>query len=113
MCEGKAGLRGAACGGGDTGDDFAGDTGFARRIEFLAAAAEDEGIAAFQAHDLLAGERLAHQQFVDQLLLHRVAAALLRDRNPLDMRRNQREHAFANEPVVDHEIGAFEQARGA
>src|SRR3546814_1156788 len=52
--EGEPRLRGAAGGGGDAGNDLAGDTGFARGLELLAAAPEDEGIAALQAHDLLA-----------------------------------------------------------
>src|SRR3546814_280257 len=60
--EGEPGLRRAPRGGGDAGDDFAGHAGFARGLELFAAAAEDEGVAAFQPHDLLARERLSDAQ---------------------------------------------------
>src|SRR3546814_3376932 len=78
--EGEPRLRRAARRRGDAGDDFAGHARFARGLELFAAAAEDEGVAAFQPHDLLAGERLADEQFVDRFLLRRMAAALLGDR---------------------------------
>src|SRR3546814_7772505 len=87
-------------------DLLAGDTGFARGLELLAAAPEDEGIAALQAHDLLAGLCLADDQRVDPVLPHRVAAALLGDADPLDVRRDQGEHARADQSVANDQIGA-------
>jgi len=43
-------------------------------LRLLAAAPEDERIAAFQPHDIVPGQRLAHQQRVDLMLLQGVAA---------------------------------------
>ena len=47
-------LRGGAQACGDAGHHRIGDTGLAQRFDFLAAAAEDEGIAALQPHRALA-----------------------------------------------------------
>ena len=46
-----AGVGGRGDGGSDAGDDLEGDAGGCERERFLAAAAEDEGVAALEAHD--------------------------------------------------------------
>src|SRR3546814_7468440 len=49
----------------------------------------------------------------DLFLPHRVAAALLGDRNPCHMRRDQRQHIVADQPVMDDQVGACQQPRRA
>ena len=49
MGQRKAGVGSAAGGGGDAGNDFEGNAGGGQRLQFLAAAPEDEGVAALQA----------------------------------------------------------------
>jgi len=52
-----------------------------QRLEFLAAAAEDEGIAALQADDALALPRMFDQQCIDLFLRAADAAGRLADAN--------------------------------
>ncbi len=59
-------------------------------LQFLAAAAEDERVAALQAHHLPTFARQANKQRVDVLLRHAVMAALLADVNALGIAADQR-----------------------
>ena len=56
----------------DAGDDFPGDAVSPERFDLLAAAAEQERVAAFESHDALAFERLAHEDVLDAALRHGV-----------------------------------------
>ena len=57
--------RGGGNPGGDAGNDLDIDAGIAQRGDLLAAAAEDQRIAAFQPHHGLAGARaLDHQRLI-------------------------------------------------
>ena len=71
------GRRGDA--GGDAGDDLEGDAGLAQHLRLLAAAAEDERVAALEPHDAPARARVLDQQRVGLLLRDLRAAALLAD----------------------------------
>jgi hypothetical protein len=76
-----------------------------QRVRLLAAAREDERVAAFEAHDLLAGLAALDQQRVDVGLVHRRAARRLADADPLRIRREV-EQSGDRETVVDHHVGA-------
>ena len=77
MGERNAGVGRDAAGGGDAGHDLEGNAGGGQRLDFLAAAAEDERVAALQPHHALALARQPHQQLVDLVLAERMVAALL------------------------------------
>src|SRR5690606_14169161 len=111
--EWEARLGGASRRRGDARDDLAIDARFARRVKLLAPAPENEGVAALQANHLFAGARLAYEQIVDLVLPHRVTAALFSDADPFHFRRDQGEHVIADEAVMNDQIGAAEQPRGA
>ena len=72
-----AGEGGGGHGGRDAGDDLERDAGRGQGQGLLAAAAEDERIAALEAHHALAAARGADHQRVDRLLVHRRPAARL------------------------------------
>ena len=59
------GVGRAAGRGGDPGDDLEGDPGGEQRLELLAAAAEDERIAALERHHVPAGAARLDEQRVD------------------------------------------------
>jgi hypothetical protein len=62
---------------GDAVDDLDLDAGGAQVLHLLAAAAEDEGVAALEAHDGLAFARGHHHQLLDEGLRRALAAAAL------------------------------------
>ena len=55
VSDGDAGVAGDGDGGTDAGDDFAGDAVGEEELGFFGTAAEDEGVAGFEADDVLAG----------------------------------------------------------
>jgi len=68
--------------GRDAGDHRKIDPGLAQRLEFLAAAAENEGIAAFQPNDALALMRVLNEQRIDFCLRAADAAGGFTHANP-------------------------------
>ena len=74
---------GAAERGGNTWDDFDVDIGGAERFDFFAATTEDEGVAALEAHDALAGLRGFNHATLDFVLGDGVLALGLADVNDL------------------------------
>ena len=82
--------------GRDARHDFERDAGAAQHPQFLAAAAEDERVAALEAHDRAAAARVFDQQGVDPRLRHRRAAAFLAD---VDARRRRDAPAPARRPT--------------
>ena len=66
--ERNAGVGRGAAGGGDSGYDFERHAGLRQGLDLLAAAAEDVGVAALEAHHALALARQAHHERVDVLL---------------------------------------------
>ena len=99
--------------GGDAGHHLAGDAGCGQGLRLLAAAAEDERVAALQAHHALAFAGEPHQQFVDLLLLHAVVGAGLADEDALGVAPGELQHLLGAEPVVDDDIGLAEQPQRA
>ena len=110
MGQRHAGRGGAGHGSRDAGRDFSGDTGGAHDVEFLAAAAENEGIAALEAHDALTLAGLTHQDFADLVLRYRVMALGLADIDAQRVAARQRHHALGNQAVVHDDIGFAQQA---
>src|SRR3546814_8664703 len=90
MCELQHRFRRAAERRRHARDDLDGQAGGANRLDFLAAAAEDEGIAALQPHNDRADLDVRDDQRVDRVLRHGVARALLRERDTV--RRRSEEH---------------------
>jgi hypothetical protein len=85
---------GVGCGAqrcGDSGDDLERDSVGRQRVDLLAAAAEDERIAAFQAQHALARERALDEERIDRFLAHRVIGPPLADVDALRARRQERE----------------------
>ena len=97
--------RGAALRRGDAGDDLIGNAGALEFGRFLAAAAENEGVAALQPHHGPAGAAEPHQHLVDFFLRHRMEAGLLADIDPGRAIPDRGEDAVRHEPVVDDDIG--------
>src|SRR3546814_20040721 len=83
---------------------------FAQGGEFFGRSAEDRGVAAFQAYHALPGGRRFDQHRVDRALVFRMAARPFADAAHLGPGRPQREHAVANEPVVEKDNGAPNQS---
>ena len=76
--------------------------------KLLAAAPEQERIAALQAHDLVAGEGLFQQDLADAPLRHGVMVGTLSHINGPHVGGNHRQHAVADQAVVDHHVGTLE-----
>ena len=83
MGQGNARVGQDARGRGDAGDDFKGDTGLAQVQGFFAAAAEDEGIAAFEADDDMALAGAIDEERMDRVLRGAFAATAFADRDLL------------------------------
>ena len=82
----QPGLGGAAERRRDAGHDDDRDVVLAQALELLAAAAEHEGIAALEPHDLAAGLRGLDQPAVDLVLADAGLALALADEHPLRRR---------------------------
>ena len=77
------------------------DAGGAAGVDLLGRAAEDQRIAALQAHDVLAGERELDHQRVDLGLLARGAVAGLADGHAAGLAPREFEDSGADEVVVE------------
>src|SRR6266496_4209016 len=93
--------------GRDAGNDLDGNAGRAQGVELLAAPAEKERIAAFQPDDGLASLSPLDEERVDLLLRNTVSAFCLADRDQLGLAARVIEHAFADQAVVENDIGRF------
>ncbi|CAB4605069.1 unannotated protein [freshwater metagenome] len=93
---------------GDPRDHLVRET---RRFEggrFLAAAGEDERIAALETDDVQPGSSPFDEKFVDVVLRHHRPARALGDTDPLGSLRRQFEEGTHRQPVVDDHIGGGE-----
>src|SRR5262249_28060351 len=81
-----------------------------KRECLLATAAEDERVAAFEPHDVLAPPGSANHQRVDLLLGQRVAAGPFTDEEPPRVARDP-EHTRIDQRVVEHETGVAQPRR--
>ena len=104
-------LRGGAKACGNSRHDRIGDAGRAQRFDFLAAAAEDEGIAALQPHRALAGFRGFDQQFVDGVLADAGLADAAADRHARRIAARAVENFRRDQFVVEHDVGVLQRAQ--
>ena len=80
--------------------------GLGAGLPLLAAAAEDERVAALEPDDPLAGPGVLDEQLVDALLRGEGAARDLGDVDDLGVRGRLVEHGERGQPVGDHHVGA-------
>ena len=113
MGERDAGIGGAAGSGGDAGHHLEGHAFGHQGFDFLAAAAEDEGVAPLETQHPLALLRQAHQQGIDVLLLEGVLVAFLAGVDELGIATHQIQHFGRDQAIVDHHVGLLHQAQGA
>ena len=96
---------------GDAGHDFERDALRPQELYFLAAAAEDERIAALQAHDPPAGLSLFEHDFVDATLPDRMPARLLADADAIGVATRESEHFGRDEAVVQDYVRLLQCAQ--
>jgi hypothetical protein len=94
---------------GAPADHVAGDSRLTRRLQLFAAAAEDERIAALQAHDVQPFLGEGHQHAVDFVLAVGVPRLALGHRNPPRRRRGQVEDLVGDQAVMHHDLGALQR----
>gem|GEM_PF-3377343 len=113
MRERDTGIGRAARRRRDAGHHLEGDALGGERVDLLAAAPEDERVAALQAHHALAFAREAHQQVIDVLLRQRVLRALLAGVDALGLQAHQVEDRLRHQAVVHHHVGLLHEAQRA
>ena len=96
---------------GNSGNHRIGDAGVAQRLDLLAAAAEDEGIAALQPHRALAGFRGIDQQLVDRVLPDAGLADAATDRNARGVAADAIKNFGRDQFVVEHDVGILQRAQ--
>jgi hypothetical protein len=113
MGQGDAGGGGYGTEGGDAGYDFEGDAGGGEVLGFLATAAEDEGIATFQADDVSAGAGMVDEELVDLGLGEDVVVATFSGQNDFGGGGGKTQQGGIEKGVMDHDLGAGEQVTSA
>ena len=111
MGQRNAERSGRADAGGDAGDYLHLDIRGAQRLQLLAAATENEGIAAFQPRHDLALPCVLHQQALDEFLRRVLTAAALADLDDLGARARMRQAPPAHQVVDQHDVGDAECPR--
>ena len=106
-----AGVGGAGQRGGDARHHFEGDAVRVQELQLLAAAPEHEGVAALEPHHAAAGARMLQHQRVDAVLADVVVGGLLAHFDELGVAARQRQHAGADQAVVQDHVGLVEQAQ--
>ena len=91
------------------GHDLEGDAGLAQRLRLLAAAAEDERVAALEAHDERAARGRARSAPRRLVLRQRDVARALARVDQQAVRAREVEQRVAGEAVVDDHVGAPQQ----
>ena len=82
-------------------------------LDFLAAAPENERVAALQPQHALPLLRQPHQQLADVLLRQRMIVRLLADIDARRVAADEIQDARTDQPVVEHHVGALHQPQGA
>ena len=113
MRERNAGVCGASCGSGYARHDFEAHAGSRERFELLAAAAEDERIAALEPAHALALLRELHEQRVDLVLRHLRVAGRLADVDALSVAPREIEDLGRHEPVVQNHVCILQRSQRA
>ena len=93
---------------GDSRDHGAGDAVRGQHLELLAAASENQRIAALEARHALALSGEAHQQLVDAPLLIG-PAGLPADEDPLGIAPRAIQHRLAHQAVVENHVRSLQQ----
>ena len=96
----------------DARHDVVVDAGRAQILEFLAAPAKDERIAAFQADDAVAALGVFAQQPMDGFLGDAVSASGFSDFDQLRLAARQLEDFRADQAVVQDDVGRLQRAQG-
>jgi hypothetical protein len=81
-------------------------------LSFLAATAEDEGVAALEAHDVEAQSGLGDQQSIDLRLGARVLVGAFASVDQLGIRAALAQKRIVDQGVVEDDIGSLEAAQG-
>lgn len=102
---------GAEC-GGDAGDDFEGNVGFAQGLELFGGAAEKERVASLEADDDFVFGGVGEEERIDVLLGEEAEAGALADVNAFGGGGNEVENFRADEGVVKDDIGGLQDAEG-
>ena len=113
MGQRDAGIGGAGDGGGDAGHHFVADAVRTQRLQFLAAAAEHERVAALQPHHALAGLRERDQLRIDLGLRVAAVAGMLADADAFRIATRQLQHLVADQAVVQDHVGFVQHAQCA
>ena len=108
MRERDAGVGWGGDGGGDAGDDVERHAGVDERFGLFAAAAEDERIAALQAHDDLPAARALDEERIELLLIEAIASRGTRDQLG-GGRRVARDDLIGDQSIGDDHLGAMER----
>ena len=110
MGERHAGVGGNAEGSGHAGHDFKGYAGIGQGLGFFAAAAEEEGVAALEAHHGQAAARALDEQAADFLLRECVRRFLFADVEAFGVGWGEREEGGVGQMVVENGVGLLEDA---
>src|SRR5579872_1903464 len=108
----NAGVSKAADPGGDSRHDAKANASLGQRLDLLAAAAEHERIAAFQAQHAQVLPRQFDQPQRDVFLAVRRPAAALAGKFAPRLRPGERQHAFRDQRVIDDHVGFFQRVEG-
>ncbi len=111
MGKGNTRVGGAAGGCSDAGDHLEGHTLFCKGIDFLAAPAKDEWVAAFKAHHPLALFGQFRQQFIDLFLAHGMFVAFLAYIDTFCIAPYHLEYGFGHQSIIYHHVGLLHQAQ--
>ena len=114
---GAIGQRAGNCGGGgessrDAGDNFEIDAGLAERRHLLRGAAEDERVAALQAHHAAACKGMLRHQRVDFFLGDGFGAATLADVDDLGAATSEVKDRLRDKIVVEDDVGIPDETSG-
>ena len=110
MGERDAGVGGDAEGRGDAGHDLERDAGIGQGFGFFAAAAEDEGVAAFEADYGESAARAVDEHAADFVLREFVGGFFLADVDALGVGRGEIEEGGVGEVIVEDGVGLLEDA---
>ena len=106
----NAGVRRDAQRRGDAGNDFERHAGLGQRFGLLAAASEQERIAALQTDHVPATPRAVDEHGADLVLRVHAIGFLLADVDALGVGGGESEQRRGSQVVEEHGIGGFEQA---
>ena len=110
--ERDASVGGRAEGGGDAGDDAAGNARRLQGLRLLAATAKDEGVAAFQAHYPQSGARVADEQVMNFALRDLRRASAFADADLCRVLADEGADVVRNQRVVENHIRRLQGLQG-